>query len=132
MIERFVARRRARWERLSELLDRARSPRRRLSVDELDELARLYRQTTGDLAIARRDFGDDRAALFINQLVTRAHGILYRESPAPLSQVWTFFARDLPREFRASWPYLLAAAALFFVPQIAMVIAICISPSIAD
>src|SRR5436190_11005744 len=116
MIERFVARRRARWERLSELLDRAKSPRRRLSVDELDELARLYRQTTGDLAIARRDFPDDRSTLFINQLVTRAHSILYREPPAPFSRLRRFFTLELPREYRSAWPYLAAAAAFFFGP----------------
>src|SRR3954462_2698736 len=105
MIEGFVARRRDRWARLSALLDRARAPRQRLSVDELDELAVLYRRTTGDLAIARRDFPSDRATLFVNQLVARAHAIIYRERPAPFRRLRRYFTAELPREYRAAWPY---------------------------
>jgi uncharacterized membrane protein SpoIIM required for sporulation len=132
MIEGFVARRRARWERLSSLLDRAGSPRSSLTVEELDELARLYRQATGDLAIARRDFPDDRSTLFVNQLVTRAHGILYREAPAPLSQLKRFFWQELPREYRASWLYLALAALLLFTPWMALTIAIIVRPDVAS
>jgi uncharacterized membrane protein SpoIIM required for sporulation len=104
------------------------SGRRRLAVDELEELARLYRQTTGDLAVARRDFPDDGSTLYVNQLVARAHAVIYREAPSPLSRLKDFFLRDLPREYRSSWPYLLAAAALFFGPWLAAVVAILLSP----
>src|SRR6476469_5830867 len=128
MIEGFVAHRRGRWERLSALLDRARS-RRTLSVDELDEMAVLYRRATGDLAIARRDFPTDRATLFVNQLVTRGHAIIYRERPASLRRLGRFFAVELPREYRAAWPYLLVSAALFFGPLIAIAAAILIAPA---
>lgn len=132
MIERFVARRRERWQRLGELLSRASSPRRRLTVDELDELARLYRQTTSDLAIARRDFPEDTSTEYVNQLVGRAYGVIYHEAPAPLSQLRRFFALDLPREYRSAWPYLVAATALLFGPLFTAAIVIFISPDAAD
>lgn len=131
-IDRFVIGRRARWERLADLLDRATKarPGRRdpLAVDDLDELIRLYRQTTTDLAIARREFGQDRVTLVLNQLVARAYGYIYREPPTPLSRLRRFFARELPREYRAAWPFLVAAAALLFVPMLAMLLSIAIAP----
>ncbi|MBI4493191.1 MAG: stage II sporulation protein M [Chloroflexi bacterium] len=126
-----MAHRRLRWERLSALLDRASSARAPLSVDELDELARLYRQVTGDLAVARRDFPDDQATLFVNQLVTRAHGIVYRDPPAPLSRLRRFFGHELPQEYRSAWPYLLASAGLFFGPLLAAALAILVAPGTA-
>jgi len=126
-----VSRRRGRWERLSALLDHAASPRSSLTVDELDELAALYRQATGDLAIARRDFPRDRVTSFVNQLVTRGHAIIYRQPPASLRRLRQFFTTDLPREYRAAWRYMLASAALFFGPLIAMTIAIIIAPDVA-
>ncbi|HUX87241.1 MAG TPA: hypothetical protein VMW65_09590, partial [Chloroflexota bacterium] len=92
-IARFVQFRRERWQRLSALLDRATAPRSSLAVAELDQLIRLYRQTSGDLAIAQRDFPGDRLVLFLNQLVSRAYGVIYREPPAPLSQLRRFFVR---------------------------------------
>jgi uncharacterized membrane protein SpoIIM required for sporulation len=132
MIEGFVARRRDRWERLSVLLDRASSPRHALSVDELEELAVLYRRAVSDLAIARRDFPEDRATLFVNQLVTRGHAVIYRERPATWRRLGHFFTTDLPREYRAAWPYLLAATALLFLPLVAMALAVVIAPDAAE
>ena len=132
MIENFVARRRARWERLSALLDRANSARNPLTIAELDELARLYRRATGDLAVARRDFPTDRATQFVNQLVARAHSILYREPPAPWRRLRHFFTRELPQEYRAAWPYLLASAVFFLGPLLAIAIAIVVAPAVAE
>jgi len=132
VIEAFVARRRGRWERLTALLDRVSSPRQPLSVDELDELAALYRRTTSDLAIARRDFPSDRSTLFINQLVARAHAVIYRERPAPFRQLRRYFTAELPREFRAAWPYMIASVLLFFGPWIAIAVAIIVEPKIAE
>lgn len=132
MIERFVSNRRPRWERLSVLLDRAASMRHSLSVDEMDEMARLYRQATGDLAVARRDFPRDPATAFVNQLVARGHSIIYREPPAPLSRLRRFFTNDLPGEFRAAWPYMLASSLLFLAPLLLVSAAIIASADVAE
>jgi uncharacterized membrane protein SpoIIM required for sporulation len=132
LIERFVATRRPRWERLNALLNRAGSPRGGISVDDLEELARLYRQTTSDLATARRDFPTDRSTQYVNQLVARGHAVIYREPATAAGQLKRFFTRGLPPEYRAAWPYVIAAAALFFVPLIASLIAVAISPDAAN
>lgn len=132
MIERFVANRRARWDRLHALLDRSRSLRSKLSVAELDEMARLYRLTTSDLAVARRDFPSDGTTRYINELVARAYGQIYREPPSPRATIVRFFRTELPGEYRAAWPFLLASAALFFVPLIVCILAIVINPGVAD
>src|SRR5438105_2859788 len=115
-IDRFADQRRARWERLATLLDRATSgqARRRmpLTVDELDELLRLYRLATTDLAVARREFGDDWVTRLLNEIVARAYGYIYRETPAPFSRLRRFYSHDLPRDYRSAWPFLATAAAL--------------------
>jgi uncharacterized membrane protein SpoIIM required for sporulation len=131
MIERFVAARRARWERLNTLIGRAASPRSGLSVAELEELTSLYRRATSDLATARRDFPDDRSTAFVNQLVARGHSVIYREPATPLSGLRRFAIRTLPAEFRSAWPFLVAAAALFVGPLIAALIAVSVAPEAA-
>jgi len=64
--------------------------------------------------------------------VTRGHAIIYRERPASLRRLGRFFATELPREYRAAWPYVLASAALFFGPLIAIAAAILIAPDTAE
>ncbi len=100
-------------------------------MDELDELLRLYRLTTTDLALARREFPDDRVTLVLNEIVARAYGYIYREAPSPFSQLRRFYARDLPREFRLAWPFLAVAAGLLFVPWLVAMVAIVLSPDTA-
>jgi uncharacterized membrane protein SpoIIM required for sporulation len=91
----------------------------------------LYRQTTTDLAVARREFPGDPLTLLLNQLVARAYGYIYRDSPSPVRLLKRFYLRDLPREYRASWPFLAASAAMLFVPWILIMLAIVVAPDTA-
>ncbi|MFN4033589.1 MAG: hypothetical protein ACK4ME_08230, partial [Fimbriimonadales bacterium] len=75
----FVERRRARWQRFEELLDALQwGARGRLDRAALDELGRLYRQTAADLAYARQQGADASVVEYLNSLLGRAHGSLYR------------------------------------------------------
>jgi uncharacterized membrane protein SpoIIM required for sporulation len=131
-IDRFVSQRRARWERLAGLLERATGGRKApLSIDELEELLRLYRLATTDLAVARREFPGDRITLLINQLVARTYGYVYRDVPSPFSQLRRFYGHDLPIAYRSAWPFLATAAALLFIPWLAAMLAIIIAPATA-
>jgi len=116
VIDQFLASRRPDWERLEALVARARDQAGRLSADEIEELGRLYRRSTSDLALARRDFGRDRVARYLEQLVGRAHPVVYRRRRGEWRDLWRFVAVGFPRAFREAWPYTAAAAALFVVP----------------
>lgn len=117
-IDRFVEDRRARWARLAALVDRASGRVARLGADEVLELGRLYRATTGDLAIARRDFARDAVAERLNDLVAAAHALVYSEAPASGRQLRRFVTRELPATVRATLPWTCAALALFLVPAL--------------
>jgi uncharacterized membrane protein SpoIIM required for sporulation len=130
--EQFVDRRRVDWARLEELLSRAGSGASvRLSPADVVALAGLYRQAAADLARARRDWPDDRVTTYLNGLVARGHAVVYRRSGDAWQRVKEFYARTLPRTYRASAPFLLASAALLFGPAIAAYLVIVASPSLA-
>ncbi|MBI3965953.1 MAG: stage II sporulation protein M [Chloroflexi bacterium] len=131
MIQEFIAERRPRWERLESLLKRGRGHRLRLPAAEIEELGRLYRQATSDLAVARRDFPSDRLTRYLEQLVGRAHPAVYRGEPADWTSVARFFGRDLPATFRASGHYTLAAFGLFVLPFLLAYTAAYLSPTTA-
>lgn len=130
--EEFIARRRAGWERLDALLQRAGAGVSGLSADELRELGRLYRQAAADLAAARRDLPGHAVVPFLNALVARGHGAIYRESGAGgAARVRSFFAADLPRAFRETWAYTLASFLMFLLPFAAAFIATYSDPALA-
>lgn len=127
----FVRSRQHEWEKLNQFLHRAEREIRRLTPEEIDQLGRLYRATTSDLALAQRDFPTHRVTLFLNQLVGRAHATIYQEKPLAWRQLKAFVLTGYPRLFRESWRFIFAAACLFFIPGLLAAIATYIEPNTA-
>ncbi len=67
---------------------------------EVRELGELYRRAASDLAIARAETNDQKLVNYLNSLVTRAHGKIYRAEAQGIDLVWKFFSREFPRAFR--------------------------------
>jgi uncharacterized membrane protein SpoIIM required for sporulation len=118
LAEDFISRKRGSWERLSQLLNRAERGLSDLSAEELQELGRLYRQVTSDLAVARRDFANHPLNQYLNALVARGHSEIYRSKSARGKQFVSFFTHEFPRAWRATWPYTLASFLMFFLPAL--------------
>ena len=102
-----------------------------LAPAEIEELGRLYRQTTADLARARRDYPGDRLLGYLNRLVAVSYAAIYREGGWSWRRIVAFYRRDFPRLVRRQWPYIAVAAALLFVPAIAAWIAVVLQPTFA-
>jgi uncharacterized membrane protein SpoIIM required for sporulation len=118
LAEDFIARKKIHWERLTTLLNRSQAGLVSLSAEELQEMGRLYRQATSDLAVARRDFANHPVSGYLNGLVARAHAQVYREKSARLSAFLHFFTHTFPRCFRETWGYTLASFLMFFLPAL--------------
>ncbi|NJN15357.1 MAG: stage II sporulation protein M [Oscillochloris sp.] len=129
--ETFIARKRTDWERLNALLVRAGAGLDTLSAAELIEMGRLYRQATSDLAVARRDFPRHQLAAYLNDLVARSHGAIYRNAGPRPATMLTFFSSVFPQAFRATWPATLAAFLMFLIPALAAFIVTFRDPTLA-
>src|SRR5437763_9677284 len=117
--EEFVASRREDWNNLENLIARGSAGRLNpLRPQEVLALAALYRRATADLARAQRDWPGEPVHRYLNGLVARGHGIVYRRGGEIWKRVRRFYVETLPGTFRAAWPFLLAAGALMFVPAI--------------
>jgi uncharacterized membrane protein SpoIIM required for sporulation len=113
--DRFISERKGAWQRLEDLLGLLdRSSLRRLNREEVRELGRIYRRTASDLAIARAECRDPRLVNYLNSLVIRAHGRIYRaDASEGRHRLRNFFARDFPRAFRRTWRYTALAFATY-------------------
>ncbi len=94
-------------------------------------LASLYRRATADLARAQRDWPDEPVHRYLNGLVARAHGVVYRRGGNVWSRIRTFYTETLPQTYRGAWPYILASAALLFGPAIVSFFVVLINPDAA-
>jgi len=114
--DRFINQRKNAWQRLEELLkllDHA--ALRRLHREEVRELGRIYRRTASDLAIARAESRDPRLVNYLNNLVIRAHGRIYRADAQGGRKILNYFTREFPQTFRRTWRYTLASFLVFML-----------------
>jgi uncharacterized membrane protein SpoIIM required for sporulation len=111
----FIERRENRWRSLEDLLSLAESRGiERLGADRLEDLGRLYRAVTSDLAAAQSRDYDPEIRNYLNRLTARAHAVFYRKSDAGgWARVRDFYAKRFPREVRRSWREIAACTALF-------------------
>ncbi len=95
-------------------------------------MAALYRRATADLARAQRDWPGEPVHRYLNGLVARGHGIVYRRGGEVWKRVRAFYTKTLPRTYRASAPYLLAAGALMFIPAFVSYFVVLATPDAAS
>jgi uncharacterized membrane protein SpoIIM required for sporulation len=109
----WIEKRKPHWQRLEKLVASGAASAKALSHEELQELSLLYRQTAADLAAIREDPSSVHFARYLNQLMARAHNIIYAGHRASPSAVLRFFRQDYPRIFRRNLKYSAIAVVIF-------------------
>jgi uncharacterized membrane protein SpoIIM required for sporulation len=106
----WIAKRRPHWDRLSSLL--AHSDARglgRLSRAELQEMALLYRQVAADLSVLRQDSTARTYAAHVNQLLARAHHIIYSGRKTNVRTLFLFLRDEYPAVFQRQIGFVMAS-----------------------
>jgi len=114
-VDTFLTERRPAWQQLESLLTQTKTDIRNLSPQELADLGRLYRAATSDLALAQRDFPNQRVTHYLNGLVGRAHAQIYQEEPMRRQALIDFYRRDFPLLYRAFLPYTSLCFGVFLI-----------------
>jgi len=78
----------------------------------------LYRQTAADLSVLREDPTGQLYARRLNQLLARAHNIIYTGNRVNTSGILPFFTKTYPELFRRNFRYVFAALVIFLAGAI--------------
>ena len=117
---RWIEKRRPYWSRLEQLVNLSgRSGVSALSPTDLQELALLYRQIAADLASVREDSTSTNLAHYLNQLLGRAHNIIYMGRKTDNRNIVTFYRYTYPAIFRETFSDTLAAFLIFLCAAVA-------------
>lgn len=110
----WLEKRRPYWEELEKLLKHCGSAGiGALSRSELRSLSLLYRQTAADLSILREDPTGRLYARRLNQLLARAHNIIYTGKRVTAAGILPFFTKTYPEVFRRNFRYVLTSFVIF-------------------
>jgi uncharacterized membrane protein SpoIIM required for sporulation len=102
----WLQKRRPYWSRLEALLAAANSSGiKQLSRAEMREMALLYRQVASDLSVLRRDGTAQTYATHVNQLLARAHHIIYAGRKTSALHLFRYLRDEYPEIFRRNLAY---------------------------
>jgi uncharacterized membrane protein SpoIIM required for sporulation len=106
----WILKRRPYWDRLSSLLAQSDSSGLgQLSRTELQEMALLYRQVAADLSVLRQDSTARNYTAYVNQLLARAHHIIYSGRKTNVVTLFRFLRDQYPAIFQKQIGYVLAS-----------------------
>jgi uncharacterized membrane protein SpoIIM required for sporulation len=127
-VDRFITANQPVWDRLEALLGDANS----LSEDEVDDLVRLYQQTSAHLSYARTYLQDPSLVAALSRLTGRAGAVIYGTRPRTLRALGRYFADTFPAAlWHIRW-FVLASATLFLLPALGVGIWMANSPEALD
>jgi uncharacterized membrane protein SpoIIM required for sporulation len=117
---RWLEKRRPHWSRLENFVGaKAQRSVSSLSPSELQELALLYRQTASDLATVREDATATQLTIYLNQLLGRAHNLIYMGRRAKPRGILFFYKNTFPAIFRETFLDTLTAFIIFLAAGVA-------------
>lgn len=117
---RWLEKRKTYWARLEQLVDRSnKGGISALDHRELQELGLLYRQTASDLATVREDVTSNQLSFYLNQLLGRAHNLIYMGHKQKISGLVRFYTETFPQVFRETFWQTFLAFLIFTVTGIA-------------
>jgi uncharacterized membrane protein SpoIIM required for sporulation len=122
-IEEFIESRRPRWKRLESLiLALEKGKARQLNDSDLSDIGRLYREATADLArlqaFEKEGSHPEELAVYLNHLVARAHGQIYRTPTPGWAVLWNFLKSTFPKTFRQTAFWTIFALVIFLLASI--------------
>lgn len=79
----------------------------------------MYRQTASDLATVREDVTSNQLSFYLNQLLGRAHNLIYMGHKQKISGLVRFYTQTFPQVFRETFPQTFLAFLIFTVAGIA-------------
>ena len=119
---RFEALHRAEWERLGDLLERAKRPAKLEPEEraELEDLPALYRRLCGQYSLALRRRYTTGLAEQLHGLVLDGHRRIYQSRLRGPGELLVFLAVTFPRRVRQARRFVALAVFLFLAPALAL------------
>ena len=111
----FVQNHRAEWTELESLITTLHKKKRDLTPEKLEHFQRLYQKAAQHLSYSQTYYPDEETTGYLNELVGKAHNMLYQDQTSSLQQLKQFFGSSFIQLFTEQWKAVLIAMALFML-----------------
>lgn len=112
-VRHFIKQNREDWQRLEQLIRSLQRSRAAFSAAEIEVFHQLYQKAAQQLSYSQTYFPAEEVTVYLNELVGKAHNLLYKDQTTSMKQLRHFFSVTFVRLLSEQWRYALAAMLLF-------------------
>lgn len=112
-IKQFVKSHRDDWNQLEDLVSIVHKRKSNLTGASIDQFYQSYQKTSQNLSYAQTYFPNDEVTLYLNELVSKSHNLLYKDQISSVKQIGHFLSTTFIRLFLEQWKFIIVAMLLF-------------------
>lgn len=127
-MKQFIQQHRADWKALEEQARLLSKKRSQLTTTNIDQFDILYQKAAQNLSYSQTYFPNQEVTQYLNQLVSKAHNILYQSEHSSWKQVRYFFSTKFIGLLLEQWKGILIAMFLFFLGGLASFLVVADEP----
>jgi uncharacterized membrane protein SpoIIM required for sporulation len=111
----FIKQHRNDWDQLEQTINKMTKRKKQLTPETIDQFQLLYQKVSHQLSVSQTYFPQDEVALYLNNLVSKAHNVLYRDQATSFYQMKRFFGHTFIHLFLEQRKFVLIAMLLFTI-----------------
>jgi uncharacterized membrane protein SpoIIM required for sporulation len=112
-IKQFVKLHRDDWNQLEELVSTVHKRKSNLTGAAIDQFYQIYQKASQHLSYAQTYFPKEEVTLYLNELVSKSHNLLYKDQISSVKQIGHFLSTTFIRLFLEQWKFIIVAMLLF-------------------
>lgn len=111
----FIKQHRNDWDMLEQSLKTMTKRKKQLTPQTIDQFQLLYQKVSHHLSISQTYFPQEDVTFYLNNLVSKAHNVLYRDQATSFYQMKRFFGHTFIQLFLEQRVFVLIAMLLFSI-----------------
>lgn len=112
-VNQFVKQHRDDWKQLEDLITALHKNKNSLNGKDIDHFHKLYQKAAQHLSYSQTFFPQEDVTNYLNNLVAKAHNLLYKDQISSMKQMRYFFTTKFIGLLGEQWKFALAAMLLF-------------------
>ncbi|MBE1555246.1 stage II sporulation protein M [Sporosarcina limicola] len=112
-IKQFVKLHRDDWNQLEDLVSIVHKRKSSMTGATIDQFYQFYQKTSQNLSYAQTYFPNAEVTLYLNELVSKSHNLLYKDQISSVKQIGHFLSTTFIRLLLEQWKFIIAAMLLF-------------------
>ncbi|RCW73152.1 stage II sporulation protein M [Saliterribacillus persicus] len=124
-LNQFIKQNRTQWQHLEALTKKIQKKPTQSTIDDFEN---TYRKVSQQLSYSQTYFPNDEITLYLNEIVSRAHNVLYQSQLSSWKQIHYFFSTKFVGLLLEQWKAIVIAMLLFVLGGVASFFAVINDP----